>query len=206
MIFSDKWGLWVPTDAGLGKCGKWVQMSSCLELAWPHVRKWDLALDIGAHIGIYSRGMAKRFNRVIAFEPYPPAFDCLVRNLAPLGNVQCAELAAGDTFRQCAMMGNKHGIARVMDGTGAAMVALDILCDLAPDFVKIDVDGYEVFVLDGMKETIRKHKPVILIEDFSDKRNKAAAATIFTDRLVPDEMAKLGYELKAAQVQDKVYA
>lgn len=48
--------------------------------------KRGLALDIGAHVGVWSQFMAQRFDKVIAFEP-SPAFDDLAFNMAAHENV-----------------------------------------------------------------------------------------------------------------------
>ena len=51
--------------------------------AYRHVRSWKVALDVGGHVGIFSRDFARRFERVHAFEPMPPNRLCLERNAAP---------------------------------------------------------------------------------------------------------------------------
>ena len=57
----------------------------------------SVALDVGAHVGYYSRLLAERAGaagRVIAFEPHPRTFDVLRRNLSRLPNVTALRLAA----------------------------------------------------------------------------------------------------------------
>jgi hypothetical protein len=41
---------------------------------------------------------------------------------------------------------------------------LDDIYTGVPSFVKIDVEGHELQVLKGAEETIKKHKPVLLVE------------------------------------------
>jgi len=46
-------------------------------------------------------------------------------------------------------------------------ITVDLICkenNFTPDFIKVDVEGAESFVLNGSKETARNHKPVYLVE------------------------------------------
>ena len=52
----------------------------------------------------------------------------------------------------------------VEEGSGIEMVCLDDCVNGPVDFIKIDVEGYEPFVLDGAKQIIEKYHPAILIE------------------------------------------
>ena len=46
------------------------------------VTNWNLAIDIGAHVGMWSKHLVGKFKRVIAFEPMPQMRACLDRNPA----------------------------------------------------------------------------------------------------------------------------
>ncbi|MCY3778909.1 MAG: FkbM family methyltransferase [Chloroflexi bacterium] len=64
------------------------------------VRPGSVALDVGAHVGYYSRLLAERAGadgRVIAFEPHPRTFDVLRRNVGRLPNVTALRLAAAES-------------------------------------------------------------------------------------------------------------
>ena len=45
------------------------------------ISKFDVALDIGAHVGIWSRRLAEKFKTVVAFEPVPSHIECWKKNM-----------------------------------------------------------------------------------------------------------------------------
>ena len=109
-----------------------------------YVKSWRNALDIGANVGEWARPLAKRFDKVICFEPNPNFRDCFKRNFV----VGDTEPRDGDI--EC----------RSLDSFGFTEV----------DYIKIDVDGFEVPVLRGAEQTLRKNNPVINIEMKERKR------------------------------------
>jgi FkbM family methyltransferase len=148
--------------------------------AFEYVRAWDVAIDVGAHVGFWARDMAQRFGKVYAFEPAEDCYECLNKNLADLVNVQAYKAAVGATAGSCTMqddekrLGNTGSrfVAPHCDGE-TPMVTLDELGFLACDFLKVDVEGYEHCVLVGASKLIRRHRPVIIMEcdkHFSMKR------------------------------------
>ena len=77
-LTSDK-RIWIPDD------DDWVNWSGNYEQdqfneVMPHVSNRDVALDIGAHVGIWSMRLAQNFKRVIAFEPVPKHIECWKQN------------------------------------------------------------------------------------------------------------------------------
>ena len=71
------------------------------------------------------------------------------------------------------------GAARMVAGEGeiATLRPDDFLTDETPDFIKIDVEGMEMQVLRGLQKTIKRTRPVLLVEvdrenihDFADWR------------------------------------
>ncbi len=133
----------------------------------------DTVYDVGANIGIHSVFLAKRVGpsgRVISFEPDPAIADILEGHvrLNGLDNVTVVRMALGareylgELFvdRKIGMgstslvpaEGKSHsGTARVVRGDG-------IVAELglpAPRAIKIDVEGYEIAALEGLRETLR---------------------------------------------------
>jgi FkbM family methyltransferase len=141
-------------------------------------------LDIGANAGFYSALAGTLFPnaKVYAFEPIPQTFRALEENLQLNGcaNVIATNVALTDEhhLEQTATMyfadiesgsASFHNI-RERSSAKAVPVTLDTLdrfCEknsVRPDFLKIDVEGSELFVLRGGEQTIRNHKPVIFCE------------------------------------------
>ena len=112
--------------------------SSIIRSLAPHI---DTMLDIGANIGWYSLlvDSINKSSSIHAFEPIPNAS---IRNLAGREDAQVIE---------CEL--------KILD---------DFCLDLPPsssiDFIKCDVEGNELFVLQGSSSVLEKHKPILLVE------------------------------------------
>jgi FkbM family methyltransferase len=138
-----------------------------------HVRAFGFAVDVGGHVGLWARVMAKDFEHVVSFEPMPIHQQCYERNLEGHNNVTLFRYALSD--RQTTLnihmpadnTGHSHAASspNAKDVTLVPAVPMDALEFPARiDFLKIDVEGYEKFVVLGAEQTIRDHKPVIIIE------------------------------------------
>lgn len=131
-----------------------------------------VALDVGANVGNHAVAFAERFGQVLAFEPNPAVHELLVVNTRPLPNVEvfaCGLGAAAVTARLEEGKGNL-GESRVVPGEAGIPVRIermdDLLAGRAGDIVlvKIDVEGHEEQVLKGGVETLRRHAPVVVLE------------------------------------------
>lgn len=134
-------------------------------------RKLRTAVDVGAHVGLWSYWMARDFKAVHAFEPAPVHCACWLMNLAgfPL-MTQLHRVALGAAVGMVGMdthdpssSGNTHVST---NGTPATvdMRTLDSYTLKHVDLLKIDCDGYEYFVVLGALDTIRRCRPVIVVE------------------------------------------
>ena len=131
-----------------------------MERALRNVSKFDLAIDCGAHRGIVTNYLKTRFTHVVSIEPSELA-DKISGD-----NVTVVKKALGDKFTRVGMEHGKHntGQRHVVLGSQYEMITLDSL-ELVPDFIKIDVEGFEFFLLNGAEKTIRTHKPIIIFEE-----------------------------------------
>lgn len=153
--------------------GKPTYQLSKYNAALAHVRHRGVAVDVGAHVGLWSRVMALDFERVIGFEPVPAHIECWRANLAGAENATLHEIALGDRRGTASLHTRTPGscgdtsIARDSEPANAAHdVPMAMLDDfgLEVDFLKIDNEGYEYFVVLGGEETIRRCKPVVIVE------------------------------------------
>lgn len=135
--------------------------------ALPYVKNHRVALDIGAHVGQWSRVMAMDFGRVEAFEPVPLYRKCWLKNLEGVGNASCKPVALGEKSQLVSLENvtpGSYGDTRVTDGSDTTMWTLDSFGFEDIDFIKIDCEGYERFVLEGAVETLKKCRPTMVVE------------------------------------------
>lgn len=135
-----------------------------------YLRGKKVGIDIGAHCGLWSRMMLELFGKVYAFEPLKEHQECLLLN-AP--TVRMFPYALGDKAGTCAIHTpeGSSGDSQI-DGDGDIEVRTLDSFHLSPDFIKIDCEGYEYFVLKGAEKTIKVNKPVIIVEQKPGKAQK----------------------------------
>ena len=144
------------------------------------VTRGDSAIDVGAHIGYHSLILARCVGtrgRVVALEPVEANRVLLEANLR-LNNCEHVDVmgvAAGSSEGSVTLgTEERHrypGTSAI--GRSATRVAtvntttIDTIVDAMPrgvKFMKIDVEGAELAVLDGACRTLRTHHPVLVIE------------------------------------------
>jgi FkbM family methyltransferase len=143
-----------------------------LDEAFKHVKRWRVAIDVGAHVGFWTRDMAEKFDMVFAFEPAQDTYECLIKNTSDLENVFCTQSAIGEEVGCCVVkdgkLGNTGSRFVRKANEGVTMLTLDSLKFPHCDFLKVDVEGYELQVLRGAEALIEEHHPVVIME--CDKR------------------------------------
>ncbi len=150
--------------------GEQLWDSDILPVCLEHIKEGDTVIDAGAWIGGHTMAYAKKvgaLGRVFAFEPNQSAFDCLVRNKQQFPNVHCLNVALGDKIQPVWITIKKgwydSGYVGLDDGILVGMFPIDHY-DIAPNFIKIDVEGCELKVLKGAAKTIEKYSPKMVIE------------------------------------------
>ena len=151
---------------------------------WFDVRPGDIVVDVGAHIGRYTLRGARQASRVIAVEPDPRNFSVLERNIGLNGfsNVVAFNLAlsnskeslpfyiarSGDTDLS-SLSANWAENLGVTSDTTPVKVDCDTLDNIVSNlalplitWLKIDVEGHEVAVLEGSLDSLAKTEHLIL--------------------------------------------
>ena len=134
----------------------------------------DTCLDIGANIGNHTLFFADFFTKVISFEPNERPFKLLKFNSSLTDNIQPFNIGLSTNTMElpAKLKPLNSGSARICDNdesdTFFSVVSLDdFLVDNKHSnisFMKIDVEGHELMVLQGAKSTIIQHKPMIALE------------------------------------------
>jgi FkbM family methyltransferase len=151
---------------------KWERHS--FDLLAEHVVPGSVVVEVGAHIGTHTvriGQLAGPWGRVYAFEPQRKIYRELHHNLALNGltNVVAMRMAIGSGATRVIEMnpttpGNEGGTGVGAGGDEAELRSLDSFHFERVSLLKIDVETYENEVLDGAVDTIRRNRPVILIE------------------------------------------
>lgn len=127
-------------------------------------------VDIGAYTGDTALTFIKQGARcVYAFEAYLDAYCALCINCQGL-NVEMYHEIMGDGRKVSLLTGTDvyPGMRYVQEGGSVHTAKLDD-AELPPfQFLKIDVEGFEIAVLNGALATIKEYRPVILIEAFPE--------------------------------------
>lgn len=125
------------------------------------------AVDVGGHVGLWSFNLSHAFKHVDAFEPVKIHRDCFTKNvLDTLSNVTLHACALGSCEGSVSMITEKSGSGdtRVAGEGDIPMKTLDSFNLNDVDLIKIDCEGYELFVIKGGIETIRRCRPAIIVE------------------------------------------
>jgi len=156
---------------------EWQDDSPTLEMAYPHVKDFALAIDGGANVGLFTRRLARKFDTVWAFEPDPINYQCLLMNTENIKNVVTFNFALSDVAKEWNISDVKMGTwpakrHLVEGGTGGLVraITLDSLNPM-PGFVKLDLEGHEYNALLGMPDVL-EHHPVVMYEDTEKFRSR----------------------------------
>ena len=162
------------------------------------VRAGDTAIDIGANLGYYARTLSRLAGprgKVYAVEPVPPILAVLRRNLRRCPNVEILPYALGteekeitmanDSARETGYFGtgqnfvNEEGAAADVQFTARMRRGSELFAGLTRlDFIKCDIEGYEVVVMNELRPLIERFRPTVLIETGGD--NRAQIVALFT--------------------------
>lgn len=153
----------------------------------------SIFIDVGANIGIYTTALAKHFDSVLAFEPHP-----VTSRLLEL-NIEINRIPNAKVLRFA--LSNREGKADLtdagVDNVGASTLETERISDSLRDgtihevdvrrgegllraecvtkpvaFMKIDVEGHEEAVIEGMIGWLSEQMPVIAFEANSNERSE----------------------------------
>jgi FkbM family methyltransferase len=158
------------------------------------LKSGDTFIDGGANIGMTTLHAARRVGeagRVFAFEPQPPCAEKIQKHLANNHLTQIVLHKVGLSNKAAQLTLNVPGGGSIManfstvaEGSivreqyscslirGDDLVRGQIVGDL---MIKLDIEGFELFALRGLEETIARHRPPILTEVVPHQLRRAGA-------------------------------
>jgi FkbM family methyltransferase len=151
-----------------------------------------VTVDVGANCGLYTRKLARLSRQVHAFEPSGQMAKLLRRTSAR--NVSVHEIALSDHDGDAELFipqgddGPVYGLASLEARTDSPVrlvsahvpiARLDAVIDQDVAFVKIDVEGHELNVLNGAVDLLERCQPVFLVE--AEDRHRAEATRLVFD-------------------------
>ena len=171
------------------------------------VRAGDVCIDIGANLGYYARPLARLAGpegRVYAVEPVAPVRKVLSRNLRRCVNTEIIPYALGgedrtvvlanDSARETGYLGTGRNFVKESGGRSDVEFVAEMRRGSGLfgglerlDFIKCDVEGYELHILREMRTVLERHRPTVLIETGGE--NRPAVVRLF------GELGYRGYTL-----------
>ena len=167
-------------------------------------------IDIGAHVGYYTLLAAKLVGptgKVYAFEPAPGDHDTLLKNieLNDYMNITATNMALSDqnstaTIYFSGLDTGRHSLYQHgLPEQGSAVVETTTLDNYLEsqgqpniDLIKIDVEGAEVSVLDGMSQLLLRSPNLKLIIEFNPALLQSAGVPPLK---LLDRLRSLGFQL-----------
>jgi FkbM family methyltransferase len=184
------------------------------------VKPGDVVVDIGAHVGYYTLLTSRLVGdagRVVAVEPNPPTIARLERNLAlnrsrnvVVQKVACTDAETTLKFYQAPLENTgESSMSKDSARQGTEIIVPGVPLDKIiqslglthVNFVKIDVEGAEVMVLNGMKSVLATHHPILEIE-LVDERLKSMGASLAAAKSL---IQSYGYTLKGTDEEDDYF-
>lgn len=201
------------------RSGEWEQIERDMEIVKHFIVPGDSVVDIGANFGFYTAflsDIAGDRGTVYSFEPIPLTFEVLSNN------VQCLSLANVKTFNYAISEKDGSGVmvipkwsasgdenfyqasvrttATENDQFREVQVGLKKLDTFFSGhekritFIKIDVEGHELHVVEGAKSVINRYKPVLLIEVSGNPDDHQSSAFALCELLKKEDYEAYWYD------------
>ena len=210
---------WLPSF--LPRMHEWDAEEDFLaELDWNGLTVYDVGGDQGLFTLFFAQRVGEE-GKVIVFEPNPHSLKRIEQNirLNNFINVKIMPIGLGE---KCETLQFTFPVAEPARGTAIPSIADQIICEAnaiaceiqvstldseisqsdlpIPDFIKIDIEGMEYSALKGMRETLQKYHPRLLIEMHgADMEEKVESA-----RHVVTLLEEMGYRIQHIESGEEI--
>jgi FkbM family methyltransferase len=144
--------------------------TSILKVLADHITPDTLTVDVGGNSG-YQTYFHSKHNDVVTYEPVPGLFEVLQDNLKGVDNVTLINKAVGSTNTDLILHVDTKRLSMTSQIPLVESVEMVVPCVSLDNeklanvgFIKIDVEGFELDVLEGATKTINKFRPTMMVE------------------------------------------
>ena len=180
------------------------------------LKKGDVVIDIGANIGYYAlieSRLVGNEGRVFAFEPAPENVKLLKKNIGinKYKNIEVSDFAVGDieglqtmyVSNRCNW--NSMYKTETLDVQEEITVRLSTLNSLLdnkeyPNFIRMDVEGYETAIIRGMNRILEKDNPLMM---FIEVHPHIMQENDLIEML--QTLSQFGFEVEMIAKREKLY-
>ena len=162
-------------------------------------------IDVGSHVGFWSKDFTKLFTHTFAFDPIPQVRECYIKNITN-SNYTLYPYGLGKENKKISVLyspketGNTHASdkgnleieVKTIDGFNLPNI----------DYIKIDAEGYEIEVVEGAKELIERCKPFIHIE----AKKKVMVKQNITMNAIEELFKRINYKQVLSVKSELLYA
>lgn len=151
------------------------------------------AIDIGAHVGIWSRQLVKKFDTVYSWEPIESNCECLRKNvpeatIIPFGAASKQKKMA---FMRPETEGNFGGYQLSTSGEVVIMKVVDDFDFKNIKFIQMHIKGTEYDALLGCRKTLQIHKPMVVYQAYDHQMEVYGHTVEELEKILTD----LGYHI-----------
>lgn len=171
VVEGDHWlSKWVE------ECGRLTHDVTVYAHILPLIPEGGVVVDAGAAIGDHTVAYADKVGptgRVLAFEPNPVAMECLIYNTRQYPQVSTFHVGLSNAPGHAGVNHDSGGNlgAASLDYVRHGSVPLDSLDRIVRseglprlDLIKADVEGFELYLLQGAVRTICRFRPILIVE------------------------------------------
>ena len=170
------------------------------DLLMTYVNATGIMIQAGGNCGQYIKQFSQRFDTVYTFEPDTLNFLCLTLNCG--NNVIKTQACLGNDNKFVSINKKSDAGAIHVDGPGnIPTMRIDDMHLPACDLIQLDIEGYELFALQGAQRTIEQYHPVIMIEWYEPWAERYG-----TNQKMRDEFFNnIGYKKVLVKDNDIIY-
>lgn len=180
-----------------------------IERSLQYVKRFNKAIDVGTWIGDSTKIIHKNFHTTIGFEPNRDVFECCKENLKHMNNISLHNIALSNTAGKKIFLNGPSSFSgwvntidretlqnwqqlKIIRTKGKVQCrSLDSFNFRGINFLKLDADSHEGFIVKGSLKFFNRNNPVILIE-YKPKIRKRQNLTM-PDPL--DLLSSIGYKV-----------